>query len=114
MKNSEERVPVRTERFLNSSSRYQRNEVYLTDDLSNEFYGIRMPIDIPPGPHDKFVEVSGDGLRGLAQIAYDHYADPTLWWVIAEVNGIDLPTRDVRPGMVLRVPPKYRISVLLA
>lgn len=40
----------------------------------------------------------------LSSIATQEYNDPSLWRVIAEVNRIDNP-RDLKPGIVLTVPP---------
>lgn len=45
--------------------------------------------------------VAGDTLQS---IAYREYGRPTLWRAIAEVNGIDDPTR-VPPGTSLLIPP---------
>ncbi|MQA25124.1 MAG: peptidase M23 [Micromonosporaceae bacterium] len=47
--------------------------------------------------------VAGDTLQSVAHREYD---DPTLWRVLAEVNGVDDPFR-LPPGTPLRVPMAY-------
>ena len=49
-------------------------------------YGTTYYPKIPISDNDKFVHpIDGDRLDTLA---YRHYGDTTLWWVIAKANGI--------------------------
>lgn len=50
------------------------------------------------------IRVVHEGER-LDNIAYEEYRDAACWRLIAEANGIEDPFR-VRPGRVLRVPPR--------
>ncbi len=47
-------------------------------------------------------------------IAYKHYGDVSLWWVIAIVNNIDNPLVDLQSGMTLKVPKKTAVVEALA
>ena len=50
---------------------------------------------------DRFI-MSKDGDR-LDTLAYKHYGDETLWWIIAKANGVKgKPTLTV--GEILRIP----------
>ena len=44
---------------------------------------------------------SGDRLDLLANTFYN---DVTLWWIIAQANGIGKGTLNVKPGLQLRIP----------
>lgn len=47
----------------------------------------------------------GDRLDLLAD---RYYQDVNLWWIIAQVNGLDLPLVQLNPGRTLVIPnPKY-------
>jgi hypothetical protein len=60
---------------------------------------------------DIYIEaLSGDRLDSLA---YMYYEDVTLWWVIAQANGIGKGTMNVEPGQIIRIPNSERISAIL-
>ena len=66
-----------------------------------------------PSRTDDLVHVTADG-DTLPLIALRYYDDTVLWWVIALVNDLDLPTQDLVPGIELRVPsPRFVLSDLL-
>jgi len=48
--------------------------------------------------------VTGRDLKRADMIAYRMYGDVTLWWVIALVNNIANPFRDLVEGTTLRIP----------
>lgn len=48
----------------------------------------------------------------LPLIAYKHYGNKDLWWIITAYNGI-LDINDVSPGSVLRIPSSQQLSSLL-
>lgn len=56
-----------------------------------------------------------DAIAGdrLDSIAYMYYEDVTLWWVIAQANGIGKGTMNVEPGQIIRIPNPERISEIL-
>lgn len=111
MAESEEKISVRELRSIADPERFLGHNVYLTDDLSNEYYETWSIPSFPSSPNDIYHEVSSgqEGLRGLTYLSYKYYGRPDLWWVIAVANGIALPTRDVNPGVVLRIPSRNAV-----
>ena len=64
-------------------------------------YGTTYYPKIPISDNDKFVHpIDGDRLDTLA---YRHYGDTTLWWVIAKANGIKGKVA-VSVDEILRIP----------
>ena len=62
-------------------------------------------IDYPvlvPQPDDSTYQVVGT--ERLDSIATTTYGDPTLWWVIAIANNMELLPSDLNPGAVLIIP----------
>ena len=49
----------------------------------------------------------------LDSLAFNYYEDVTLWWVIAQANGIGKGTMNVEPGQIIRIPNPNRISEIL-
>lgn len=47
--------------------------------------------------------VSNDG-DFLDTLAYKYYGDPTLFWIIANANGLGKGRFSVPPGLTLRIP----------
>ena len=61
--------------------------------------------------NDIYIEaIAADRLDNLAFMYYD---DVTLWWVIAQANGIGKGTMNVEPGRIIRIPAPERISEIL-
>lgn len=61
---------------------------------------------------DKLHTVQLWGKNRLDLISYDAYETPDLWWVIADVNGIQDPMVGVDVGDVLLIPDIQRLSSL--
>ncbi len=81
-----------------SESRYEECEVL--KDGGREYLGVRLPVEIPPRPDDRFhTIVTGDRLDALAQ---RYLGDASRWWVICECNGIAFPL-DLSFGTTLRI-----------
>jgi len=40
----------------------------------------------------------------LDTLAYKYYGDPTLFWIIANVNNIGKGRMSIQPGLTLRIP----------
>ena len=57
---------------------------------------------IPLSDEDKFVRPL-DGER-LDNLAFKHYKDQTLWWVIAQANGLGKGRTILNPNFQIRVP----------
>jgi hypothetical protein len=58
--------------------------------------------DIPVSNSDIYI-VSNE-TDYLDTLAYKHYNDPTLWWIIALANNIGKGRMSVEPGLQLRIP----------
>jgi len=57
---------------------------------------------VPPSDSDlQIVSNEGDFLDTLA---YKYYGDPTLYWIIANINNIGKGRMSVTPGLTLRIP----------
>lgn len=108
---TEERKPVRRAVRLDEPTRYRNHEVYLTDELDNEFFENWNLPKFEEGPLDEFhvVGPGEEGLRGIIMLAHRFYKRPDLWWVLAVANDINLPTRDFVAGMTIRVPARESV-----
>ena len=70
--------------------------------------------DITPQQNDRFITVDDRTAGNLDLIAFELYADPDLWWVIALANNIELIPTDVRVNMRLRIPNLSFVKNLMA
>jgi nucleoid-associated protein YgaU len=53
------------------------------------------------------------GADRIDNIAYQHYGNPTLWWVIAVANDMEMVPNALYTGQVLRIPaPRYVLQQL--
>ncbi len=59
------------------------------------------PVVIPSSNDIQVVSNEGDYLDTMA---YKYYGDPTLYWIIANVNHIGKGRLSVQPGLTLRIP----------
>lgn len=57
---------------------------------------------VPPSDSDLSV-ISNEG-DYLDTLAFKYYGDPTLYWIIANVNNIGKGRLSVQPGLTLRIP----------
>lgn len=111
MATTDELVPT-TRVFDSSWSRYHR--VSILRDGTNHFFATQGRREYPYSPEDRYHEVSAGEVSRLDLIAYEHYATPLLWWVIAEANDIFHPLKEVVAGKVLRIPaPIYVFSSIV-
>ena len=77
------------------------------------FFGIWNP---PPGriDGDEKEVIVQEGQEGQLDLLADaEYSDRRLWRVIAQANQIDLPLRDVKPGMRLKIPKLSNVNAAL-
>jgi len=63
--------------------------------------------------HVTDIYIEAQSLDRLDSLAYMYYEDVTLWWVIAQANGIGKGTMNVTPPMIIRIPNPDRISEIL-
>jgi len=66
-------------------------------------------LEVPPipvqGDDQQYTVIMGDRVDTLA---YNFYGDPTLWWVIALANDLEMLPTELNIGQVLRIPsPTY-------
>ena len=103
MREISEGKTILKEGLIMSESRYEECEVL--KDGGREYLDVRLPVEIPPRPDDRFHKVvTGDRLDVLA---HQYLGDASLWWVICDCN--NLPSSlDLVPGMILRVPASDR------
>lgn len=89
-----------------SESRYEECETL--KDGGREYLGVRLPVEIPPRPDDRFhTVVTGDRLDALA---HRYLGDANLWWVICDCNNLPLPPK-LMPGILLRIPSAERFQM---
>ncbi len=82
-----------------SESRYE--DCHRLKDGAQEYLGVRLHVEHPPRPDDRFhTVVSGDRLDVLA---HRYLGDASLWWIICESNIFPFPL-EMEPGSVLRIP----------
>ncbi len=89
-----------------SESRYEECEVL--KDGGREYLGVRLPVEIPPRPDDRFhTVVTGDRLDVLA---HRYLGDAGLWRVICDCNNLKFPLV-LDSGVVLRIPSSNQIDM---
>ena len=89
-----------------AQSRYEECEAL--KDGGRGYLGVRLPVEIPPRPDDRFhTVVTGDRLDVLAQ---RYLGDASLWPLICDCNDIASPL-DLHPRTVLRIPAIDRLFV---
>lgn len=83
-------------------NRYVNNEnnIFNRYDGKRVFRTTRYP-KIPTSPSDLYIIASDADF--LDSLAYKYYQDATLWWVIAQANGIKA-TLKAPTGVQLRIP----------
>jgi nucleoid-associated protein YgaU len=87
-------------------SRYRECMIY--QDGETQFFGARQRLDATPQPDDRFhLVVDGDRVDLLA---YRYLGDPTLWWIIGDVNDIGFPL-ELPSGVTLRIPSLARVML---
>lgn len=91
---------------MEHTSRHRFVEKY-RDWMDGVLYrGTRSNMEFKVKETDVF-HVIAEGER-LDSLAYHYYADPALWWVIADANDIKNPLR-VEVGKRLRIPSKSTV-----
>ena len=72
----------------------------------------RIP-EIDMTDYDRYTVTTKD-LKRIDLIAYRMYGDVNFWWVVAVMNNISNPLRDLVAGVTLRIPKIAAITEALA
>lgn len=94
---------------LREGSRARFSTLYFKGDW--EWFGAPDYPDFPESIDDEWVEVKKT--TRLDILANEYYDDPTLWYVIALANDLELVPSDMYVGQKLRIPPKSTVTDLL-
>lgn len=98
---------------MNGSNIENGLNVYETENGEKFFNLLSMrvfPDEMVPGSYTVHRTNGGETLQN---IAYDHYENIHLWWVVAEANHIDNPFTVFTPGLDLVIPNPNTISFIL-
>lgn len=91
---------------------YKTNDIYHdTPILEREYLGYYVDRNIGFSDDDNYVILESRHNNRLDVLSYDLYKTPKLGWVIMRLN-MDIikdPIRDVKEGIVLRVPTSSRM-----
>ena len=82
--------------------RYKNTLVKTDKNTGYRVYGITLYPEIPIQDGDEFIyPFDGEKLDGLA---FKYYQDTSLWWIIAQANGLSNGSLSVEPGKQIRIP----------
>lgn len=88
------------------SKRSRLNFVDLLSDEGYEYWDTSVYPEIKDQTDDLRYQVCGDDR--IDMLAYKFYGTPTLWWVIAVANDLEILPSDLSVGQILRIPsPRY-------
>lgn len=85
---------------INDGSRLQFADLLIVDDV--EFWDTLVLPDLPASLNG-VEHIVAQGER-IDMIAYTYYQNPTLWWLIAWANGLELLPTDLKENMRLIIP----------
>ena len=92
---------------IKSTSRLRFARLITIDDV--EHWELpEYPVIAPAASDGTYTVDRGDRIDRLAN---HYYQDPTLWWVIALANGMELLPNDLKPGVEIRIPSQQRVFV---
>ena len=89
---------------LVNGSRLRFSKLVTLDGVEHwDFY------ELPTIPEqDDDIQYQMAGAERIDLLANKFYGDPTLWWVIAVANDLELIPTDLEPGTRIRIPaPRY-------
>lgn len=98
---------LRNENYENIFNVYQdKDDKYFYNILQT----VHFPSNLPDSYFDLYTTTYGES---FPVISYRVYGDIRLWWVIAHANNIMNPTREISPGIVLKIPKISVVSEIL-
>jgi len=96
---------------LPAYSAFARTPIYevASDEGNIVVFGLLQDIIVPDSTDEIYTTPVG-ALRRMDLISQSFYGVPSLWWVIARVNGILDPMAGPTLGQKLRIPSKERLA----
>lgn len=85
---------------ISKKSRLNFSNLLVVDGI--QFWDAPDYPSIPINPDD--VQYTTSGSDRIDTLAYKFYGDPSLWWVIALANDMELLPTDLSESMTLRIP----------
>lgn len=64
-------------------------------------------------PAAKTITLSMADEHNLPGLAHQHLGDQSLWWVLLEYNGLQDPIKDIKAGLVMRIPSRRDLITYL-
>ena len=95
--------------IIQTRSRLRFSQVLTTDGV--EYWDQVAYPEIPLQPGDHYYTLTDADT--LDTIAAETYGDPSLQWVLAVANGIDLWPMEVHSGDQIRIPDKAYVNTIL-
>lgn len=92
-------------------SRFKMTE--LLEDSGQYRYGLWEPPEIVLNGSEYVYTVPPEYEKRIDTVAYQFYGDVSLWWVIAYVNNIMLPMRDLVSGLRIIIPSLDTVNSVL-
>lgn len=86
------------------ADRYRNCSILKDNETGESILSTREIPDIYTSSEDIYHRVESNENHRLDLIAYKHYKNPNLWWVIAQANNIFDPFQDLEVGTLLRIP----------
>jgi hypothetical protein len=65
---------------------------------------------LPPDDTDQFYALQLGDVGRPDLISYKFYGTPVFYWILLWINGILDPFEGMYPGMLLRIPTRFRLS----
>lgn len=93
-------------------NRYTNGIVTFTRE-GKQFLMLRRSLNLKESVDDLFIKINQDLLKRPDLISQKAYGTPSLWWVIAEFNGISDPLFDLQMDQILRIPRIDRVTAAI-
>lgn len=94
------------------NSRLRFGELLLAEGV--EFWDVVDLPEVPEQPDDISYQVRGGIIERIDRLATRFYGDPTLWWVIAVANDMEIVPTHLNEGDIIRIPsPRYVTQELM-
>lgn len=85
-----------------SNSRLRFADLLIAESV--EFWDLLDLPEIPVNTDDIQYQVKGGAAERIDRLATRFYGDPTLWWVIAVANSMEILPTALNEGDIIRIP----------